>query len=763
MHLKTNESMRSVQEIFVRIITFFIVLILPLESYGFRQNFNPSTTSISIQDLDLTNEEREWLSQHKEISVGVKHSWKPIEFVSDQKKFRGITIDYLNTLEPILGVQFNKINIDEKTSQHVDILSSVGNPTTLDQTKYSLTESILKFRYAIYVHKKNKNITGLDDLSNKQVAVFKYGQLVKYLENDHPKLNLLKINEIEEAFNEMDSNHSLAYIGNEMVVDYEANLQGISYLNKVGYAPIKTELRMAVRKDWPIFISILNKSFLALAPKQEKILSNWDLSLFKSSNIYISIALSILVFLAGYLILKAFKLKRAMEKQEQDAQNLIWHQAHFDTLTDLPNRMLFHRQMRESFAVASKDNSFIGFLYIDLDAFKHINDVHGHSTGDELITVVANRLKKCVRTSDHLARLSGDEFAIIITDIEDLNMIDQVANRILALLSQPYEINNCIMNITSSIGSSVYPNDTDDIETLVKYADMAMYEAKRLGKNRYQAFTQSMQDKASHKQAILIDLKTAVTANELRIHYQPIVNLKTNKMVKAEALIRWQHPHKGMIGPLDFISIAEDSNAICEIGNWVFEQALKDIVTLQEKIHPAFSISINVSPKQLGADSLLIKWPKQLQKQGLAENSLGIEITEGLLLEVDPNVNQIFHDLRNIGVQLLIDDFGTGYSSLSYLKKLEVDYIKIDRYFVRNLSLYSEDMVLCEAIIVMAHKLGLKVIAEGIETVEQRDLLQSIGCDFGQGYLFSKPKPLEELLLDYQSTAETTQKIRRVK
>lgn len=756
-----NEYLRSELKQYVRLITCFIVLILPIDAYSFGQNFNLSPTSISAQDLDLTKEERDWLLKHKEISVGVKNSWKPIEFVTDQKRFRGITMDYLNALEPVLGVQFNKINIDENTTQHVDILSSVGNLTTLDQTKYSLTESILNFRYAIYIHKKNKNIIGLDDLSNRQVAVFKYGQLVQYLEKSYPTLNLFKINVIEEAFNEMDINNSLAYIGNEMVVDYEANLQGISYLNKVGYAPLKTELRMAVRKDWPIFVSILNKSFLALAPKQENILSNWDLSLFKSSNIYISIALSILVFLAGYLILKAFKLKRTMEKQEQDAQNLIWHQAHFDTLTDLPNRMLFHRQMKESFAAATKDNLLIGFLYIDLDAFKQINDVHGHSTGDELITVVANRLKKCVRTSDHLARLSGDEFAIIITQIEDLNMIDQVANRILALLSQPYEINNCIMNITTSIGSSVFPNDTDDIETLIKYADMSMYEAKRLGKNRYQAFTQSMQDKASHKQAILVDLKKAVSANELRLHYQPIVNLKTGKMIKAEALIRWQHPHKGIIGPLEFISIAEDSNAISEIGNWVFVQALEDIVTLQEKIHPEFSVSINVSPKQLGSESLLSKWPKQLLKQGLAENSLGIEITEGLLLEIDPNINQIFHDLREIGVQLLIDDFGTGYSSLSYLKKLEVDYIKIDRYFVRNLSLYSEDMVLCEAIIVMAHKLGLKVIAEGIETAEQRDLLESIGCDFGQGYLFSKPKPLEQLLLEYQPSAKITQKINR--
>lgn len=749
--------LRSTQVNYIQLITFLIVLIVPIDAYSFRQNFKTPTPAITAQDIGLTQEELIWLAQHKQISVGVKHSWKPIEFVTDQKRFRGITMDYLNTLEPVLGVQFKKVNIDEDSTQYVDILSSVGNPTSLDQTKYSFTEPILKFRYAIYVHRRIKNINTLEDLLGRPVAVFKYGQLVQYLDQNHASLNLFKINEIEEAFNEIDNNNSMAYIGNEMVVDYEANLQGISYLNKVGYAPIETELRMAVRNDWPILLSILNKSFSALAPEQGKILNHWDLSLFKRTNIYISIALSILVFLAGYLVLKAFKLKQAMKKQEQDAQDLIWHQAHFDTLTDLPNRMFFHQQLEESFAAAINDSSLIGFLYIDLDAFKQINDIHGHIIGDELITVVAKRLQKSIRSGDNLARLAGDEFAITINQMEDLNMIDQVANRILASLSQPYEINHCIMNITTSIGSSIFPNDTDDIGTLIKYADMAMYEAKKIGKNCYCAFTQSMQEKASHKQAILIDLKKAVSGDELRLHYQPIVDLKTNKTVKAEALIRWQHPQKGLIGPLEFISIAEDSNAISEIGNWVFEQALKDIVTFQELIHPEFSISINVSPKQIGTGSLLSNWPKQILKKGLAENSLGIEITEGLLLETNPSINEIFHNLREVGVQLLIDDFGTGYSSLSYLKKLEVDYIKIDKYFVQNLSLYSEDMVLCEAIIVMAHKLGLKVIAEGIETTEQRDLLQSIGCDFGQGYLFSKPKSLKQLISDSISLTNKTE------
>lgn len=726
-------------------------MLFPVSSFSANKNsFKTKSLQMPIY-ADLTKDEKDWLAQHKTIKVGVKHSWKPIEFVTDKKKFRGITMDYLNRLEPILGVQFDKVNIDDNPSQMVDILSSVSNPKKLDLSEYALTEPILTFRYAIYQHKNNETIHAFSDLSGKKVAVFKYGQLVDFLSKDYPDINLYKINLIEEAFNDIELNHTNSYIGNEMVVDYEANLQGISYLNKVGYAPIETDLRMAVRKDWPILLSILNKSFSALEPEKSEILSNWNMSLFKKSLIAIRVLLIIFALLVISLLIKGYKLKQVMKKQQENAQNLIWHQAHFDMLTGLPNRVLFEKLKKESFETALNNHSKLGFLYIDLDKFKHVNDVHGHLVGDELITHVAKRLKNCIRPIDNIARLAGDEFAIILNQITDLHIVDNISNRILESLSQPYVINYNKISITASIGSSTFPEDTDNIETLIKFADTAMYEAKLDGESRYKAFNQSMYDKLINKQTILVDLNKALPANELRLHYQPIVNLKTKQLVKAEALIRWQHPSRGLIGPGEFISIAEDSNKITEIGDWVFRQVITDIAIMQKNINAAFSVSLNVSPKQLDASSLIAEWPEYLRKQGLTKNSLGLEITEGLLLETNPHINQIFHELREAGAQLLIDDFGTGYSSLSYLKKLDVDYIKIDRSFVQNLSLYSEDMVLCETIIIMAHRLGLKVIAEGIETQEQSDLLLSIGCDFGQGYLFSKPKPLDQLLADYQS------------
>lgn len=744
--------MQNIYSKLSKFIIFLIAISLPIYALFIQPNLNPQKVIKTSVYHELTAEEKAWLVEHPVITVGVKHSWKPLEFVSDQKKFRGITMDYLHALEPALGVRFKMFNIDENSTQQADILSSVSNPKIIDLDKYLLTKPILKFSYAIYVHKDNDKIKQMNDLAGKKVAVYGRGQLIKLLNEDYSHIRLRKIDIIEEAFNDIDNNNSDAYIGNEMVVDYEANLQGISFLKKVGYAPIETELTMAVRSDWPMMQSILNKSIDALEPQKSYILSNWDMSLFKKTSVFALITASLFVLLIGVTLLRAYKLKKKLKTQALEAQQLIWHQAHYDLQTDLPNRMMFNKQLEEQSEIARKNNTLIGLLYIDLDSFKEVNDHHGHSIGDLLLMQVAARLKNCVRESDKIYRLGGDEFTILLTNLEGPSVVERRASRILKVLSEPFHINHLSINITSSIGSTIYPSDTSNIEAMIKNADMAMYAAKKLGKNHYQEFTQSMEDLATSRLTISNDLKKAINSKEFVLYYQPIVDLESSKIVKAEALIRWQHPRKGLVGPFEFIEIAEETNAISPIGDWVFKQALEDVVTLKQAIDPDFAISLNVSPVQLGANSLLTKWPELLQKHNIPFNSIGIEITEGALLDHNKTTAKIFSELREAGAQFLIDDFGTGYSSLSYLKKLDVDFIKIDKSFVQNLSLYSEDMVLCEAIIVMAHKLGLKVVAEGIETAEQRDLLLSIGCDYGQGYLFSKPKPIEQVISEYQSS-----------
>jgi len=484
-------------------------------------------------------------------------------------------------------------------------------------------------------------------------------------------------------------------------------------------------------------------------------LDSWNLSIFKQSSLYALPGLALLSLLTLITLFKSYKLKKRSAKQALAAQQDIWHQAHYDALTELPNRVMFNIKLVEKADHSAHWSLPICLLYIDLDAFKDVNDLYGHAVGDLLIKEAAQRIKKCVSLEDIVSRLGGDEFTVILSDINDIKIISKTANRVLKILSKPFFINEYVINITSSIGSSMYPNDTQSISTFIKNADMAMYEAKASGKNSFRPFAQSMQDQAAHKQEVANDLKSAITKNEFILYYQPIIDLETNNITKAEALIRWQHPVKGIIGPLDFIDIAEQTNSIVKIGDWVFKQALQDSLILQQSIDKNLSISINVSPKQFNSGSLLNKWPSLLKKHNVTKDSIGIEITEGLILESTLSTNSILKELRESGAQILIDDFGTGYSSLSYLKKIDADYLKIDRSFVQNLTVDSEDMALCEAIIVMAHKLGLKVIAEGIETNEQKSILHKMGCDLGQGYLFSKPLTKETLISKYQSSSES--------
>jgi diguanylate cyclase (GGDEF)-like protein len=463
------------------------------------------------------------------------------------------------------------------------------------------------------------------------------------------------------------------------------------------------------------------------------------MSLFKKTSKLVYLTAIVFVLLVGVTLFRDYVLKQKLKA------------AHYDLLTNLPNRTMFNEDLELETKYAHRNNKRFGLIYIDLDSFKEVNDQHGHTFGDLLLMQVGKRLQHCVRSTDKVYRLGGDEFTIILTDLDDHTFIEKTAMRVVNTLSDTFEINQLTINITSSIGSTAFPYDAINAETLIKNSDMAMYEAKKHGKNCFQPFVQSMQDLATHKLNVSNDLKSAIDNNEFVLYYQPIFDLKTIKAVKAEALIRWQHPKNGITSPAAFIEIAEETNAITKIGDWVFKQTLEDIIKLKKAIDSNFSISLNVSPKQFGTNSLLNHWPKLLRELEISSNSIGIEITEGLLLDVNKSTTKILNDLREAGAQFLLDDFGTGYSSLLYLKKLDVDYIKIDKSFIQNLTSDTEDIVLCEAIIVMAHKLGMKVIAEGIETKQQQDLLIKIGCDYGQGYLFSKPKTIEQFLIDHQS------------
>jgi diguanylate cyclase (GGDEF)-like protein/PAS domain S-box-containing protein len=424
---------------------------------------------------------------------------------------------------------------------------------------------------------------------------------------------------------------------------------------------------------------------------------------------------------------------------DKESEQLIWKQANFDMLTDLPNRQMFYDRLNQEIKKSHHAQLPLALLFLDLDHFKEVNDSLGHDIGDLLLKQATQRILSCVRESDTVARIGGDEFTVILGELKDINIVEKVSKSILTMLSMPFDLNGHLAYVSASIGITFYPDDAEHIDTLVKHADQAMYAAKALGRNRHHYFTFEMQETAQKRLQMISDLHVGVEKQQFYLVYQPIIDLKTKQIHKAEALVRWQHPIKGLISPADFIPLAEETGMIVALGDWVFQKACAQ-AAVWSKVCPNFQMSINTSPLQFQHNPTLNEsWITNLQTLGLSGKNLIVEITEGLLMGATKPIQQQLLAFRDNGIQVSMDDFGTGYSSLSYLKKFDIDYIKIDQSFVRNMQNDSDDLALCEAIVVMAHKLGIRVVAEGIETEAQRDLLIEMGCDYGQGYLFSRP------------------------
>lgn len=432
--------------------------------------------------------------------------------------------------------------------------------------------------------------------------------------------------------------------------------------------------------------------------------------------------------------------------EKKHSEEIIWKQANFDTLTDLPNRRMFLDRLQLETRRSDRSRLSLALLLIDLDGFKEVNDTLGHAVGDNLLREASLRIRQCVRETDAVARLGGDEFTVILPNIADSSSVDSIARKIISKLAEPFNLENERVYVSASVGITLYPNDAGNIEDLMKNADQAMYVAKKNGRNRYSYYTKSLQEAAQKRLRLTTDLRSALAEAQFKVYFQPIVNLATGRIHKAEALIRWQHPERGMVSPMDFIPLAEETGLIHAIGDWVFRESARWAKRWSSQYADDFQISVNKSPVQFrGGGGGSASWAGYLQELDLPGKNIVVEITEGLLLNAELDVSDKLLEFRDAGIQVAIDDFGTGYSSLSYLKKFDIDYLKIDQTFVRNLSTDANDAALCEAIIVMAHKLDLKVIAEGVETEQQRSILLAAGCDYAQGYLFSKPVLPEEL------------------
>lgn len=432
------------------------------------------------------------------------------------------------------------------------------------------------------------------------------------------------------------------------------------------------------------------------------------------------------------------RLKKAHEQLLQ-TEKRIRHMALHDALTSLPNRALLADRVTQAIAQADRAGHSMALMFVDLDNFKHINDSLGHIVGDRLLCEVSNRLKQCVRRSDTVARLGGDEFVICVTGLENGSQAAALAQKVLAALEQPLAIDAMDLHTSGSIGIGVYPDDGDSVEALMRAADTAMYHAKSKGRGNFQFFTPALDHAAQQRMSIESRLRMALPKGEFALHYQPQVDIATGRIVSVEALLRWRHPGRGFVPPLEFIPIAEESGMITRIGEWVLEEACGQLRRWRDAGHEALCVAVNLSARQMLQSDFADQVQAILTRTGLPADALDLEITESVLMQPGEESTATLKRLFDMGVQLSVDDFGTGYSSLAYLKRFPIHALKIDRSFVSGIGQDASDAAIVSTIIVMARNLRLKVIAEGVETADQADFLAGNGCALAQGYYYSRP------------------------
>lgn len=462
-------------------------------------------------------------------------------------------------------------------------------------------------------------------------------------------------------------------------------------------------------------------------------------------RIIMIIMLVVMALMTIGLVMLGLRLQRIVLALKESEEQ-IRYRANFDSLTHLPNRPNFIEHLGEAISRSRREPSQTALLFIDLDRFKTINDTLGHDFGDELIRQVGLRIRESVRETDVVSRLGGDEFTVLLPRMTDEIHASIIAKGILARLSAPFRIFGHEVYSSASIGITVCPQDGEDANTLLKNADMAMYEAKEQGRNTFRFFTSQMTDRARVFLEVDKDLHRALAEEELQIHYQPIYELPNRRLAGVEALLRWQHPEKGLIMPTRFIEVAEETGLIEEIGRWVLRRAFEDAISWVGNDFPGgFYLSVNISMRQFRGGFDRREVESLLDETGFSAEHLMLELTESLLMEDDRHTRDVLADLRKMGVRLGVDDFGTGYSALSYLREFPVSTLKIDRSFIQDIATNRNNRRLVEAIITMAHGLDLSIVAEGVETSEQHALLSDLRCDMVQGHYYCKPVTAERI------------------
>lgn len=697
----------------------------------------------SLQAIQLTDRERAWIDNHPVIRLGVDPEFAPFEFMEDGE-YKGMASDYIRLLnqrlnlnmQVVAGMEWGEV-IDAAKKQKIDVLPAVARSNERE-TYLRFTAPYLNFFRVIITRNDMNFITGLDSLYGQNIAVQVDTSHHAYL-TENTDINPLLYSSLEDALKAVSSGQADAFIGNVSASVYW--IQKLNLGNLKVAAPVSNDiqsLQFAVRNDWPELVGILQKGLDSISTREQlEIAQRWTQIEYEPQRDYsliLQIALAFSGLLAAVLYWN-FMLKRAVTRRSAE----VMQHAYYDPLTGLANRRFVYEKLHQE--ISQAHGRELAVLSLDIDDFSSINNSHGHKIGDQLLKAIARRLERSLHDNMQLGRLSGDQFAIIVSPISSTDDAVAIADDLMNLIQQPLVLDKEPFQFTASIGISVFPLDGRAADVLIQSSDSALHHAKRVRKGSYSFFTGRINDQVYRQVQLQGEIRDALRRHEFSVAYQPKIASADGSITGFEALLRWENRRLGRVSPDEFIPIAERTGQIGAIGLFVARTALSFVAQINRQTGQRYSIAVNISPRQLEDGDFAIHIQNLCKKVPIDPELVELEITEGLLISASDALEQQLNLIQQSGIGLAMDDFGTGYSSLSYLRRFQFDTLKIDREFIQDVHIDKSDQQLVIAAIAMARSMGMKVVAEGVELIEQQKFLSEQGCDLQQGYYFSPPIP----------------------
>lgn len=692
----------------------------------------------------------------------------PYQYTDKDGKPTGFSVDVINAIaeEMNLNIELTLMEWSDavKTFENGQVDGVIYMAQREDwQRTYKFIPPIIIDRQVIFVNRETVNINNLEDLAGLRVSYQESDYSEPYIK-EIPYVEIFPKSNLQEAMLDLKMKNVDAVVGNKLVGIYYLQKYKLTDSIKIAGEPVLTvTYGTAISKDNEELSIVLEKGFNTIKENKvyEQIYRKWfgeDVGSIKTiytkyrNSIIIIVTFIIVIIFILYIYNK--KLQREVKRRTQELElankELIEHQkeiynlAYFDSITSLPNRVYFIKALNSIFENIQEQEGIFGVLLLDIDRFKHINDTLGHNVGDYILRLLGTRIRKILREEDIIARTGGDEYYILINNVESVCDIVEISKLILEDFKKPYHIRDYELYLTTSIGISTYPEDGLDSNSIMKNADLALYKAKELGGNSYYVYGDEIKSKGLEKMMLVSQLRQGIKNNELVLHYQPQIDILTGEISGLEALVRWQHPELGLLYPDKFIPLAEETGLIVQIGEWVLKEACKQVKYWTD-LDQNIMMSVNISARQFQRRDFIKEIIDILNEVGLSSKNLTLEITETIAISDIEHTLKILDRLNALGIAVAIDDFGTGYSSLNYLNQMSVNELKIDKSFIWDIEKNNKNKMISNTIIILAKQLGLKVTAEGVENEEQLNILKEMKCDIAQGYHFSKPVPKESI------------------